>query len=155
MSGAAPIRIDLTLPVTRVGFGIFSFDPLEQALGRPVMHFLEPLMVGKMTVRPSAGGRSVEGYPLGLPDGEGAVLPLGTWGEAGFRNERGLLVVTVPWAAASWLTGRLGEALVRGPEAGVSSDGTARVADMWLRLRPGMKAVLPLGALGEAGVEAA
>jgi hypothetical protein len=26
---------------------------------------------------------------------------------------------------------------------------------VWLRLRPGMKAVLPLGALGEAGVEAA
>ncbi len=155
MSRAPSIRVDLTLPVTRVGVGVFSFDPLEQMLGKPVLHFLEPLMAGRMSLRPGQGGRAVEVYPLALPDGEGAVLPLGTWGEAGFRNDGGLLVVTVPWAAAAWMRTRLGEALVRGPEAAVSSDGSARVAEVWLRLRPGMRAVLPLGSLGEAGVEAA
>ena len=37
----------------------------------------------------------------------------------------------------------------------MSLDGTARVARAWVRLRPGMRASFPLGALGEVGVEAA
>ena len=65
-----------------------------------------------------------------------------------------MLALTVPWAMAGWLRQRLGEAVVRGPEAGVSLDGTARVAKAWVRLRPGMRATMPLGALGEAGIEA-
>ena len=36
----------------------------------------------------------------------------------------------------------------------LSVDGTARVAEAWVRLRPGMRASVPLGALGECGVEA-
>jgi hypothetical protein len=35
-----------------------------------------------------------------------------------------------------------------------SMDGSARVAEAWVRLRPGMRASVPLGALGECGVEA-
>jgi pantothenate kinase len=38
-----------------------------------------------------------------------------------------------------------GAALVRGPEAALSVDGTARVARMWVHLRRGARASLPLG----------
>lgn len=148
------IRVNLTLPVTRIGFGPFSFDPLEQMIGAPIAELLEPLLAGPVTRRPSAAGAAVEVYPLALPEGEGATIPLGSFGEIGFANERGLLVLTVPWSMAGWLRERLGSAIVRGPEAGTSLDGTARVATAWVRLRPGMRASLPLGALGECGVEA-
>ena len=155
MSAPTAIRVDLTVPVTRIGFCPLSLDPLEQMIGAPLATLLEPLMVGPVTRRPSAAGPAVEVYPLALPDGEGVSIPLGAWGEIGVANARGLLVITVPWGMAGWLRERLGTAIVRGPEAGVSLDGTARVARVWVRLRPGMRAGVPLGAFGEAGVEAA
>lgn len=148
------IRIDLTVPVTRIGFGALSFDPLEQMIGAKLADLLESLMVGPVRRRPSEAGATVEVYPLALPDGEGASIPLGQWGECGFYAEAGLLALTVPWSMAGWLRKKLGTALVRGPEAAVSLDGTARVAKAWVRLRPGMRASVPLGALGEAGIEA-
>jgi hypothetical protein len=55
---------------------------------------------------------------------------------------------------SAWLRQKLGDAVVRGPESGLSLDGTARGAQAWVRLRPGMRASFPLGALGEVGVEA-
>ena len=149
------IRVNVTLPVTRVGFGPFSFDPVEQMIGAPVADILESLMTGPVTRRPSATGPAVEVYPLALPRGEGASIPLGQWGEVGLRNDDGLLVLTVPWGMSGWLRERLGRAIVRGPTPGVSLDGTARVAEAWVRLVPGMRAQLPLGALGEVGIEAA
>lgn len=148
------IRIDLTVPVTRIGFGPLSFDPLEQMIGAKLADLLEPLMVGPVSRRPSEVGATVEVYPLALPDGEGASIPLGQWGECGFHAEAGLLALTVPWSMAGWLRKKLGNALVRGPEAAGSLDGTARIAKAWVRLRPGMRASVPLGALGEAGIEA-
>lgn len=157
VAAAAPssaIRVNLTVPVTRIGFGPFSIDPLEQMLGAKLVDLLEPLMTGPVTRRPSVTGPAVEVYPLALPDGEGASIPLAQWGEVGFYNEGGLLALTVPWGMAGWLRERLGDAVVRGPEAGVSVDGSARVAKAWVRLRPGMRASVPLGAFGEAGVEA-
>jgi hypothetical protein len=158
VAAAAPssaIRVNLTVPVTRMGFGPFSIDPLEQMIGAKLVDLLEPLMIGAVTRRPSVTGPSVEVYPLALPDGEGASIPLAQWGEVGFYNEGGLLALTVPWGMASWLRERLGAAIVRGPEAGVSVDGSARVAKVWVRLRAGMRASVPLGAFGEVGVEAA
>ncbi len=152
---SSAIRVNLTVPVTRIGFGPFSFDPLEQMIGAKLADLLAPLMVGSVTRRPSATGPAVEVYPLALPDGEGASIPLAQWGEVGFYNEGGLLALTVPWGIAGWLRQKLGDAVMRGPEAGVSLDGSARVAKAWVRLRPGMRASVPLGALGEAGVEAA
>ena len=116
---------------------------------------LEPLMVGPVTRRPSEAGPALEVYPLALPPGEGASIPLGQWGDLGFRNDAGLLVLTVPFGMAGWLRQKLGDAIVRGPEAGLSVDGTARVAEAWVHLRPGMRASVPLGVLGEAAVEAA
>ena len=136
MSRAEVIRIDLTMPVTRIGFGVFSFDPLEQVIGAKLADLLVPLMVGPVRRRPSEAGPAVEVYPLALPEGEGASILLGQWGEVGFRNELGMLVLTVPWGMAGWLRQKLGDAIVRGPEAGMSVDGTARVAEAWVRLRP-------------------
>jgi hypothetical protein len=148
------IRVNLAMPVNRVGFGIFSFDPVEQMIGAPLAELLESLMTGPVYRRPSAAGPAVDIYPLALPEGEGASIPLAQFGELGFRNEDGLLVLTVPWGMSAWLRQKLGEAVVRGPESGLSLDGTARVAQAWVRLRPGMRASFPLGALGEVGVEA-
>ena len=149
------VRINLTMPVTRIGFGPFSFDPVEQMIGAPLSSLLESLMVAPVSRRPSLAGPAVEVYPLALPPGEGATIPLGQFGEIGFANEDGLLVLTVPWGMAGWLREKLGDAIVRGPEAGLSLDGTARVANAWVRLRAGMRASFALGALGEVGVEAA
>ena len=148
------IRINLALPITRVGFGPFSFDPLEQMIGVPLVEILEPMMTGPKYRRPSVSGPAVEVYPLSLPDGEGAAVPLGAWGELGFHAERGLLVLTVPMQGGKWVEQRLSGAIVRGPEQRLSLDRTARVVKYWVRLRPGMKASFPLGALGEVGIEA-
>ena len=149
------LNIDLTLPVTRIGVGILSFDPVEQAIGAPVAHVLEPLMRAPALRRPSAAGPAVNVYPLRLPDGEGLSVPLGQWGDLGFANKRGLLVLTVPLQAAGWVRQRFGDAVVEGPREALSSDGTARVAHFAIRLRAGMRAGIPLGMLGEVGVEAA
>ena len=151
---ASDVRVNLAMPVTRVGFGPFSFDPVEQMIGCPLTEILETLMTGPVYRRPSVAGPAVDVYPLALPDGEGATIPLAQFGEFGFRNEGGLLVLTVPWGISAWLSQKLGDAIVRGPEGGLSLDGTARVANAWVRLRAGMRASFPLGALGEVGVEA-
>lgn len=148
------IRVNLAMPVTRFGFGPVSFDPVEQMLGMPIKDILEPLMVGAIQRRPSMAGPAVDVYPLALPAGEGATLRVGTMGELGFRNDRGVLVLTVPLPAAPWVRQRLGAVILKGPVETLSTDGTARVADFWVRLTPGMRMALPLGMLGEVGVEA-
>ncbi len=119
-----------------------------------MLHFVEPLLRAPTFRRPSAAGPAVQVYPLRLPEGEGLSVPLGRWGELGFSNRLGLLVLTVPLQAAGWVQQRFAGAIVEGPREGVSSDGTARVAHFAIRLRPGMKAGIPLGMLGEVGVEA-
>ena len=152
---ADAILLSLTMPVTRIGFGPLSFDPVEQLVGAKLSDLLEPLMTGPVFRRPSEAGPAVEVYPLALPDGEGASIPLGQFGEIGFKNDHGMLVLTVPWGMASWLRQKFGDAMVRGPEEGRSLDGTAKVAVVGVLLRAGMRATLTLGALGELGVEAA
>ena len=150
----AALRVNLTLPKTRFGVGPLSFDPLEQLIGARVVDLLEPLMVGPVQSCDSAGP-ALEIYPLALPAGEGAAIPLGRLGELGFANEDGLLALTVPWGMASWLCQRLGASVVRGPEPGVSLGGGARIARLWVELCPGARASFPLGSMGEIGVEAA
>ena len=147
------IRINLTLPVLRFGFGPFTVDPVEQFIGAKVSDILESLMVGPVFRRPSATGPAIEVYPLALPEGEGASVPLGQFGELGFKAERGLLVLTVPLGFSGWVRQRFGDAIVRGPVEGLSFDGTARVAHFAIRVRAGMKAAIPLGMIGEVGVE--
>jgi len=147
------IRINLTLPVLRFGIGPFQVDPVEQLVGAKIAEILESLMTGPVYRRPSPSGPAVEVYPLALPQGEGAYVPLGQWGEIGFKNERSLLVLTVPLGFAGWVRQRFGDAVVRGPVEGLSLDGTARVAHFAIRVKAGMRAAIPLGALGEIGVE--
>ena len=146
------IRFRLVLPVTRLGVGVFSFDPIEQLVGAPIVDLLEPLMTGPVERRPSAAGAGVDVYPLALPEGEGMAIPLGHFGELGFANRDGLLQLTVPLRAETWLTAKLGTALVRGPERGLSLDGAARVSRVWIRVAPGVRASVPLGTFGEAGI---
>ncbi len=149
------IRLNLVLPVCRFGFGPFSIDPVEQLIGAPVADILEPLMIGPVQRRPSASGTAVEVYPLALPDGEGAAIPLGQFGELGFQAKGGLLLLTAPWTAAPWLQDRFGTALVAGPHQRIADDGAALLAECWVRLKTGMRAAFPLGALGEMAIEAA
>jgi hypothetical protein len=66
----------------------------------------------------------------------------GHFGEIGVANDAGLLALTVPLAGGPWLRQRLGDAIVRGPEPRLSLDGTARVAQAWVRLRPGTRAAI-------------
>ena len=147
------IRFLLAVPVTRFGVGPFSIDPVEQLIGCPLAGLLEPLRVGPIERRPSASGTAVEVHPLALPEGEGLAIPLGQFGEVGLRNDHGLLALTVPAAWGARLAGRLGTAQVRGPERSRSLDGSADIVTCWARLRAGMRAALPLGAMGEMAIE--
>ncbi len=149
------LRVRLTVPVTEVGFGPFRFDPLAQLVGAALADLLAPLLDGAPARRPSAAGPAVDVFPLAVPAGEGVSIPLSGFGEIGVANDHGLLLLTVPAPMARWAQERIGGALVRGPEAALSVDGTARVAKLWVHLRPGARASLPLGSFGEAGVEAA
>ena len=148
------IHFNLVLPAAKLGFGPIRFDPIEQVIGAPVADILESLMTGPVTQRPSRAGPAVDVYSLALPDGEGLTLPLGRWGELGFFNHQGELILTVPLPAANWIQTKLAGAIVRGPDHLLSQDGTARVARFGLRLQPGMSASFPLGVLGEIGLEA-
>ena len=148
------IRVLVSVPITRIGVGVFSLDPVEQLLGAPLADLLEPLRVGPVERRPSSSGTAVEVHPLALPEGEGLAIPLGQFGEVALKNDHGLLALTVPAAWGGRLAGRLGTALVRGPEWVRSLDGRSVVVTCWARLRPGMRAAIPLGAMGELGVVA-
>ena len=148
------IRFLLMVPVTRFGVGPFSVDPVEQLIGCPLADLLEPLRVGPITRRPSASGTAVEVHPLALPEGEGLAIPLGQFGSVGFRNDQGLLELTVPAVWGARLASQLGAALVRGPERWRAGDGISEVEVVWLGLRAGVGLRLPLGLLGEVAVEA-
>jgi hypothetical protein len=153
--GDESIRVLVSVPITRIGVGVFSLDPVEQLLGAPLADLLEPLRVGSVERRPSSSGTAVEVHPLALPEGEGLAIPLGQFGEVALKNDHGLLALTVPAAWSARLSVRLGTALVRGPERVRSLDGGSEVVTCWARLRPGMRAALPLGALGELTVAVA
>lgn len=148
------IRFRLVLPVTRLGVGVFSFDALEQLVGAPIADLLEPMMTGPVHRRPSAAGAGVDVYPLALLEGEGLAIPLGQFGEVGFRNDGGLVEVTVPARWGARLGTRLGSALARGPERLLAPDGASELAVCWVRLQVGMRASVPLGSLGELSLEA-
>ena len=148
------IRVLVSVPITRLRVGVFSFDPVEQLLGASLADLLEPLRIGPIERRPSGSGTAVEVHPLALPEGEGLAIPLGQFGEVAMKNDRGLLALTVPAAWGPQLAGRLGATLVRGPERARSLDGGSEVVTCWARLRVGMRAALPLGAAGQIGVEA-
>lgn len=149
------IRVDVTLPVLRLGLGPFVVDPLEQLVGARVSDLLEPLMRGPQTQRRTEAGVLVDVYPLALPDGEGAAIPLGSFGELGFFNDRSVLLLTVPALSAPFVVPRLGDSLLGPPERGMSTDGRSRIVNLRVKLEAGAKAAFPLGSFGEIGIEAA
>ena len=55
------IRVLVSVPITRIGVGVFSFDPVEQLLGAPLADLLEPLRVGPVERRPSSSGTAGTG----------------------------------------------------------------------------------------------
>lgn len=148
------IHVRLTVPLTRVGVGPLSFDPLAEFLGVSLHELLESLLDGVPYVRRSLTGASVEVFPLSLPAGDGAFVPLGALGELGFTNDDGLLAITTPAVMARWLTLQVGELIVRGPERRGAVDGRSQVVDAWVCLRPGARTAIPLGLFGEMGLEA-
>lgn len=149
------LRLVLVLPVTRLGFGAFSVDRLAKLIGAPVAEILEPLVVGDVRRGVGRNGGLVERFPLAIPDGEGLAVPLGSFGSFGARNDQGTLVLTVPSPLVVWLAPPLGGDPVGGPEHRMSEGGGVPVADLWVRLRSGVRFSVPLGVIGEMGVEAA
>ena len=152
----AALRLNLTVPTTAVRVGPFAFDGLKALLGVDLADLLSSLMIGPKVQRPVLGG-VVDVYPLAIPDGEGLTIPIKLFGEIGFYNLRSLLVLVVPVAAMDVVSAQLAAEIAAGDAAGPrvrvgSSGGT--VAEFAVRLKPGMRKAVPLGGLGEMGVEA-
>ncbi len=146
------IRLDLTVPVLSFGFGVFQVDPIVSLLGCSIEDIVESLLVAP-TYRQIRGGSPVDVYPLALPDGEGASIPLGRFGHAGFQNAGGLLVLHLPVAVRTIVL-RRAVGMLDGPVQDVEFDGSPAIR-VPLRLRPGMGFRVPLGGLGEVGLHAA
>jgi len=148
------LHVDLTLPSTKLTFGALSYDPVQQMLGFDPRAALTPLLRSEPYIR-TTGGAATEVFPLAIEPGSRLSMPLGPLGEFAVANDRGLLAVTVPVRAIPWMLERVGGLLVAGPQPVADDGGVHRVSMVWLRLPPGTRAGLPLGLLGELGIEAA
>lgn len=152
------LRVNLTVPTTTVRVGPFAFDGLKALVGADLGELLAPLMVGARHQRPGAGGALLDVYPLAIPEGEGLSIPIRMMGAVGFRNLQGFLVLILPPAVAEvvreQLAGEIAAKMAAGPRF-AHGDGGAIVAEFAVRLVPGMRKVLPLGGVGEIGLEAA
>ena len=146
---SVPIAVDLVLPYGRRVFGV---DPIAAFLGRPLDDVLASVMRGPVTIRRDANAQVSEVYPLFLPDGEGAAVPLGAFGELGLANDHGVLVLSVPLIAAREVARQLGDAVIGGPDRRSSSAGPP-VADLRVRVRAGWRRSFKVGILGEIAVE--
>jgi hypothetical protein len=151
------LRVNLTAPSTAVKLGPFSFDGLKALVGMDLADALAPLMVGPRFQRPGPSG-VVDVYPLAIPDGEGLTIPIKLMGEVGFYNLRQLLVLVVPPAVVDVVGAQLAAEIAAGQALGPrfrTGGSGGSVAEFAVRLRPGMRKAVPLGRLGEIGVEAA
>jgi len=148
------LRVNLTLPHTKLTFGALSYDPLKEMLGFDPHKALAPLLRAEPFVR-TTGGAVAEVFPLAIAPGIRIALPMGPLGEFGVANDRGLLALMFPAGASRWLQEKLGELLVAGPQAVADGDGVHRTSVAWLGLPPGTRASLPLGPFGEVGIEGA
>ena len=151
------LRVNLTLPTTTVRLGPLSFDGLAAFFGASLKDVLSSLLVAAPYQRPTGNGGIVDVYPLAIPEGEGAAIPIKLMGEIGFRNYRGLLVLIVPPAVAEVLQKELAAELAAKQAAGprfVPGAAGGIVAEFAMRLTPGMKKEVPVGKWGVLGVEA-
>jgi len=146
------LRVDLTLPSTTLGFGPLSYDPLKLLFGIEPRAVLSPLLCGEPYIR-REGSAAVQVFPLAIAPGTQVSIPLGSYGAFAMAIDNGLLMLTIPSLAGSWLASRVQAQLVQGPTPLVDGDGVHRVSVVWLRVVPGMRAAFPLGMLGELGIE--
>ena len=147
---------DLTLPSSVIRLGPVSIDAVKAALGVDLADILSSLMRGPKSQRTSGAG-VVDVYPLAIPQGEGISIPVKRLGEIGLRNVQSLLVLIVPAAVAEVVREQLAREIAAKQAAGPRfREGAGGYnAEFAIRLKPGMRKAVPLGALGELGVEAA
>lgn len=152
------LRCNLSLPSTRIRLGPVQIDGVEALLGVSLAEILDPLMPAPRFTRTTETGAEVEVYPLAIPDGEGASVPVRHLGSVGFRNYRGYLVLILPASLAEVMRAQLAEEIAAkraaGPRPARDPSG-ALVVEFAIALRPGMKKAVPLGSFGELGIEAA
>lgn len=152
------LRVNLTVPTTTVRIGPLAFDGLKALLGVELGDVLSPLMIAPRHQRPLPGGGMVDVFPLAIPEGEGMSIPIRLFGEIGFRNMAGFLLLILPPAVAEVVEKQLAQDILDKMAAGprfVVGAGGGRVAEFALRLVPGMRKAIPLGSVGEIGLEAA
>lgn len=155
---ATALNVNLTLPSTKLRLGPVAIDGLAALLGVDLGEILRPLLREPAGTRTLPGGGLVDVYPLAIPEGEGLSVPIKHVGSLGFRNFRGFLVLIVPLAVAEPLRERLSAEIAGKQAAGprfVHDESGGVAAEFAVLLKPGMKKAVPLGALGELGVEAA
>lgn len=151
------LRVNLTAPTTAVRIGPFSFDGLKALLGVDLAEVLSSMMIAPKFQRPVLGG-VIDVFPLAIPDGEGLTIPVKFLGGVGFYNLAGVLVLQVPPAAVDLVKAQLAAEIAAGEAAGprLNHNGAGgTVTEFAVRLRRGMRKAIPLGSLGEIGVEAA
>lgn len=152
------LRCNLSLPSTRIRLGPISIDGVEALLGVSLTAILDPLMHAPRFSRSTEAGGEVDVYPLAIPDGEGASVPIKRIGEVGFRNFKGYLILILPAGLSEVMREQLAEDIrakrAAGPRPAYGADG-GLVVEFAIALRPGMRKVIPLGSFGELGVEAA
>ena len=127
------LRLRLVLPVFRVG--PITIDPIKAVLGQSVADIFGPLVTAN---RDTADGQQLD---VRLPDQVGADVPLGVVGQAGFRNERGQLILSLP----RFIAGQTERAL--SPFVVGRRLGPAGQEELIVELPPGRPVELPLGAV--------
>lgn len=152
------LRVNLTVPTTTVRLGPLAFDGLKALLGVDLDGVLSPLMIAHRHQRPIPSGGMVDVFPLAIPEGEGMSIPIKLFGEVGFRNVQGFLVLVLPPAVAEVVQAQLAPEIAAKMAAGprfIQGSAGGIVAEFAVRLVPGMRKAIPLGTAGEIGLEAA
>ena len=129
----ADLRLRLVLPVFRMG--PVTIDPIKAVLGQSVCDIFGPLITA---VRDTADGQQLD---VRLPNQVGANVPLGVIGEAGFRNESGRLILSMP----RFIAGQTERAL--SPYVVARQLGPNGLEELAVELPPGRPIELPLGSL--------
>ena len=141
------IRVRITLPDTSVSVGgLFSFDVFQHVTGVSVDDLLSSLLFAPVE-REVMPVRCVT-YPIELPEGQGAEVPVGTWGTLGFFNRQGRLVLTVPRMIWPGVQSAFGPAVESAREVGSPPSVQATI-----NVTPGMKRRVQISTFGVLGIE--